>query len=1517
MSIAGKRSSLGDEYQLRVALHWLIRLLEDNTIEAIQVNSTGIPGENLLVTVDDIVILYKNGSACFIQAKKNQPDHDNWSFADAELKKELCNARNQLELRENSKVIFYSRSPFGELKKLAENCNYSPDYSAFSRNAAQNQLDSLNRLAKILERTVEITYSLVKKISFGPTNEFEDWDRQNKSDLQRLVPNVDVALPILERYLVSHETNLRDSRYLITRSDVLTELANIGLSPTPKRSEAEILTTFKQASMIGRKWLRTIDDKLISRPELPQLIELIEQGSKSILLTDRPGSGKTCLLLDIADYIECEKETVWGLLFIKGDLFTNLETEQDLVAKGLPEDIVGQCARLADYRGVIVIIDSLDVLSLSRQHDALKVFLGIIDRLEKLDKVTIIVACRNFDLEYDPLLRGRSWQHRVHIKPLDFDNEVRPLLIKWKVDVSQITPELQALLQIPQNLRIYGKLANLGFFLQSPSVYDLYNSFIEEVVVKNPRLSGEAIVALQNMSEQMMQQRSQSCSKVSFKTSEEIITELNSQQVLWEKSPGVLAFTHQILGDYITVRAALAKNQTLADFILEHPQLPFIRPAIRAFFFHLRAYQAETFRRQVWEVLSHEQIAYHVKRLVCESFSEIAPVEEDWRLLRRIFQYHPDLFRRLLWRANNGYWWNIITQHWLTEAKLLTQDRESWLVQFIRWLAGWINIYPAEVITFLREAITEKWATPQNLAGYIRATLREFQAWGTEGIQELLEILVENFEITPIDSLGRVISRWIQFTNDGDPLLWRYITKNVLAVDIQNGNLRNKLRCQPNEFHQENFLENRLIQSDVLLNLVLREIEPWSWSLSETSWGLRHSDGVIHSVDSLTVLLNSLESTLKFRAKKNDLWWQLNEPRLRETNLETICYFVIEAYKENAQTNIAGIESKFQNEELFRNSRLSFELGKLMKVAYPFISESVRMANQEIILVLYSERKKYENEFSFSVYREIYNFILWIPCIFRNQETQAVIDTWQNSFSYSRPERVISLRGGCVVPPLSAQDLLKLSDKYFFKLLRYYETYETNQNVKTFDRDLVGGFSEVTRVLRDACSLNPKHFIVLFPQLLDEKLHRNYICALVEGISSHLQFRFGNVKSAHRWEPVEPLPKGEELAETLLNWLERYFFLWEEGDIVSQALNACCDILIDYESAERLSLLLFWVYTKYPEKKQQYVEVWQSNRDIVFAAFNSIHGVAASAAITLCNQLLEKNQPVPETLLLLLSYIARDPIIYVKITILDNLPFLIYKQPKFGWQILSDILKQYHTDLWKYTENCFYYQYRDSFQRISPYLNRLLQEDMEENGDIWGRITTLASLAGHISQQELFATLVRINSNVAWKGTTEVFVANLNLQEHTTVCIFGLSAILKNECLSEEILKLIDGCFEEERKRDYISPEFAFTFINAIKPPLKNAEFVGFLNWLGYKSRMKPLLILELMEALIEKFETGIDGNLLWPTQPLIIALNEVLREADETDEPELIQRAINLQDRFLKLDIQGMEELLRKAERE
>lgn len=578
-----------------------------------------------------------------------------------------------------------------------------------------------------------------------------------------------------------------------------------------------------------------------------------------------------------------------------------------------------------------------------------------------------------------------------------------------------------------------------------------------------------------------------------------------------------------------------------------------------------------------------------------------------------------------------------------------------------------------------------------------------------------------------------------------------------------------------------------------------------------------------------------------------------------------------------------------------------------MNMAYPYISESVRVTNQAIILSLCSEREKYE-EFSFWAYREFYNYFLWIPCIFRTTETQAFINTWQDSFGYSSPKRDIHTWGGCVMPPLSPQDLLKLSNQGFFQLLNYYKIHQNRDNL---DEDMIGGFSEVKGVLRDACSLEPMRFINLFSRFIEENLHQDYICALVEGITSHLRYRFGNVRPPQQWEPIKPLEEGETLACTLLNWLERYLIIWEDSRTVREALEACCDVLNDSESVERLSLLLFWLYNKYPEDRQ----IRENSGDLVSTAINSVHGVGAESAIKLCNKLLEKEQAIPEMLFLLLRQAAHDKGIYVRVLILEHLHFLIYKNPDLGWQLLANVFQEPQPRLWKYTELCFYYQYHNNFDKVAPYLSRLLQEGIEEAGDVWGRLTTLASLAGHISQEELFETLLKINSNTAWKGATQVFKANLELKEHTESCISGLINVLRYESITKEILREIDGCFEEENKRNFISQKLAFTFLEATTTSVTSFDFHGFIEWLGYKSRQNPLSVLELTEALSKKLEAmTMNASLLWRTEPLIVALNEILREADDTDDPKLIERAINLQDRFLKLDIRGIEELLNKA---
>jgi hypothetical protein len=678
--------------------------------------------------------------------------------------------------------------------------------------------------------------------------------------------------------------------------------------------------------------------------------------------------------------------------------------------------------------------------------------------------------------------------------------------------------------------------------------------------------------------------------------------------------------------------------------------------------------------------------------------------------------------------------------------------------------------------------------------------------------------------------------------------------------------------------------------------------------LYDTSWRLRHNQLDFHHVDSITVLIDSLESALKHHSRHNDTWWQTNEPRLRAIQEEGIRYLVIQAYKENIETNIPAIESQLQDKELFRWSELSYELGELMQMAYPYISEAVQDANQAMILSLFTDQDNDVDSLPSWAYREVYNFFIWVPSIFRTPETQAFIDAWQDRFGYIQPLPDIHIQDISVTPPLSSQDLLKLSDSTLFSLLGYYEECPCQE---PFNRNMLRGFSEVKSAISDACSLHPTRFFALLTRFIEENLHPEYVQAVIEGIANHLRYRFGNVRPAEadKWEPVTPLPEGKTLAVALLNWLERYPIIWEDGRTVSQALRACCDVLDDPESAERLTLLLFWLHAKEPNSKH----ITSNEKNLVSVAINSIRGVVAESGMRLCNRLLEKGQPLPELLPFLLRHLARDSAIYVRVPVLQQLPFLMYKQPHLGWQLLTDVFQEPQPRLWKYAERCLYYQYREHFDRVEPYLERLLHEGMEEAGDTWGRISTLASLAGYISQEQLFDTLTKTNTD-AWSGAAQVFAANLNRQEHTEKCHSGLVTILHRGNPSERVFRKVEKCFGEEANRGLIRRELALAFLDALSRCTGGGDVYHFLEWLGYEAHRDPLFALDVAEVLAEKLERNMKPHQIWHTQPLIAGLNEILREADETDDPELIQRAISLQDRFLRLDIHGIEELLVKA---
>ena len=286
----------------------------------------------------------------------------------------------------------------------------------------------------------------------------------------------------------------------------------------------------------------------------------------------------------------------------------------------------------------------------------------MIDKVISIENVTVVLACRDFDLKYDPQLRDRSWKDEIPLPPLCFERDVKPILESWGINVRNINENQRQLLSHPQNLKLYEKIYSKIPISSTLTEFHIIKLFFEESVEKNSRLVPEVTELLQSMSNNLLKKRLLFMPRFQFKGTEEMIRTLSSEGVLIIDSfRDRLSFAHQALLDYLMIRSYLKEGKTLQEFILEHPQLPFIRPSIRTFLFYHHSMDNKDFSREMIQILGNDKVAYHLKRLLVESLAELSPITDvEFNLVKKIHVSYPNLFNRFLQRVTLPEWFDAM-----------------------------------------------------------------------------------------------------------------------------------------------------------------------------------------------------------------------------------------------------------------------------------------------------------------------------------------------------------------------------------------------------------------------------------------------------------------------------------------------------------------------------------------------------------------------------------------------------------------------------------------------------------------------------------------------------------------------------------------------------------------------------------------------------------------------------------------------------------------------------------------
>jgi hypothetical protein len=415
----------------------------------------------------------------------------------------------------------------------------------------------------------------------------------------------------------------------------------------------------------------------------------------------------------------------------------------------------------------------------------------------------------------------------------------------------------------------------------------------------------------------------------------------------------------------------------------------------------------------------------------------------------------------------------------------------------------------------------------------------------------------------------------------------------------------------------------------------------------------------------------------------------------------------------------------------------------------------------------------------------------------------------------------------------------------------------------------------------------------------------------MSGIASHVDYRFGNLNPKKNWTPIDK-PDGQYLVDQIFGELERHSSFWHHNHSAAKALRACSHIVQESLDVERLILLAVG-FSNLKEDKT-------SSNDLITAGINMTSGNVAESLMYLTNNLLKRDQELPEILRTSLFRFANHEHRAVRALILRHLPYLQSQNFEFGWKLFQ-IAMEDSIGLWKSAERCLYYLYYDQFEKVAPSLERIYNEGNSEDLETWGRISALSSLNGHIDFDEFIHELNALDVTEAWQGAASVWTHVGNIRQHREQCFKGIEAGLKTKinhalAVSEKFTKI----FRETSSPIMIPKELVQICLSLYEANSENKQnkFFGINEWLNSISQRDPEHALSLVEIYLtyiiqtKEFFYYHGDHLV----QLITRLFAEAEEREEADNGKMLNRVVAVQDLMLSLGVNSMDEWLKEAER-
>lgn len=428
---------------------------------------------------------------------------------------------------------------------------------------------------------------------------------------------------------------------------------------------------------------------------------------RKTLVVGGAGSGKSTVLAAVVEQLCAANVPVLPIRFdqLPEGILTVTELGRKLL---LPESPTLVLAGIAEDSASVLVVDQLDAVSVAsgRRSELWSLFEQLQREVEQFPHMSIVVGCREFDLEYDRRMRAMKAATSdfavVLLKALSTE-QVNKALRDAGTEPGVLQSTLRGILSTPLYLSMFLRLppaVRIGLNNRD----ELFDNFWTEGEHRvSQRLGRKAswTQVIDKLADWLSENQRLSAPRYVLDDFAVDASAMASEHIL-VKADDQYRFFHESFFDYAFARRFAARGRKLLNLLLESEQHLFRRAQVRQILAYLRQHDWARYVIELEHVLSNAGVRFHIQSSVFQWLSSLSdPRREEWKVLQKVVGSKRDIWSHVrgVVTSNPG-WFDVLDADGFFDAALSSGDavREEEAV--------WILSLP-NIVEVRSERITE------------------------------------------------------------------------------------------------------------------------------------------------------------------------------------------------------------------------------------------------------------------------------------------------------------------------------------------------------------------------------------------------------------------------------------------------------------------------------------------------------------------------------------------------------------------------------------------------------------------------------------------------------------------------------------------------------------------------------------------------------------------------------------------------------------------------------------------